>query len=178
VALTEAGGDVAGEVAQTDTLSAPYRTDKVAFLRAPYGNWRQKRAPDSDEDRDTSIVAALLNGSGRFGHYVGPINWDISAQNYDFWKRGASAQECAEAYLVKIERLDHGIVLMHDSSEDPGVAARNRSLETTRRLVPALKECGYRFVGLDTVSQVRRAAPGVFSRIGSTMTSGMTVSSG
>jgi peptidoglycan/xylan/chitin deacetylase (PgdA/CDA1 family) len=159
VALAEAGGDVVGEVARADALVRPHAPDAVVFFRAPYGNWRQK-SPGTDQDRDTSIVADVLNRSGRFPGYVGPVNWDLSAADYDFWKRGAAAEECAAAYLDTIRRVGRGIVLMHDSSEDPAVRPRNQALEATRRLVPALKAQGYRFVALDDVPQVRAACVG------------------
>jgi peptidoglycan/xylan/chitin deacetylase (PgdA/CDA1 family) len=156
VAVAEAGGDVIGELARTDDLLRPQVAEAVLLFRAPYGNWRQKQ-PGTDQDCDTSIVADVLNASGRFHDYVGPVNWDISAADYDFWKRGDSAEECATAFLAKIRRLGRGIILMHDSSEDPAVRARNRAFETTRLLVPVLKAEGYRFVGLADVPQVRAA---------------------
>ena len=115
------------------------------------------KQPGTDRDSDTSIAADILNRSGRFYDYVGPINWDISAADYDFWKRSASAADCAAAYLEKIDRVGRGIILMHDSSEDPDVQPRNQALAATRILVPALKAKGYRFVGLDDVPQVRSA---------------------
>jgi peptidoglycan/xylan/chitin deacetylase (PgdA/CDA1 family) len=160
VALAEAGGDVVGEVARTDTLLRLHVPDGLVLFRAPYGNWRQKQ-PGTDADRDTSLVAEILNRSGRFPDYVGPVNWDISAADYDFWKRGGSAEECAAAYLDKVRRVGRGIVLMHDSSEDPDVRPRNRALEATRLLVPALRAAGYRFVALGDVPQVRAALSAV-----------------
>src|SRR5207302_1138327 len=117
VALADAGGDVIGEITRTEELLRPNIRSTVIYLRPPYGNWRQKR-PGSMDDKETSIVADILNKSSRFSNYVGPVNWDISAADYDFWRAGASAKECAEAYLNKIEHLGRGIVLMHDSSEN------------------------------------------------------------
>jgi peptidoglycan/xylan/chitin deacetylase (PgdA/CDA1 family) len=159
VRVAETGGDVVGEIARTDALIRPQVRGNVVFLRAPYGNWRQKD-PETEEDREVSVVADVLNRSGRFADYLGPVNWDISAADYDFWKRGDSAEECARAYLAKIGRLERGIVLMHDSSIDPPVRARNRSLQTTRLIVPELKATGYRFVGLEEVPQIRAATEG------------------
>jgi peptidoglycan/xylan/chitin deacetylase (PgdA/CDA1 family) len=156
VALAEAGGDVVGELARTDALLRPHLPDGPVLFRAPYGNWRQKQ-PGTDQDRETSLVAELLNRSGRFADYVGPVNWDISAADYDFWKRGAPAEECSLAYREKIDRVGRGIVLLHDSSEDPEVRPRNRALQATQLLVSALKAQGYRFVGMDGVPQVRSA---------------------
>jgi peptidoglycan/xylan/chitin deacetylase (PgdA/CDA1 family) len=149
VALAEGGGDVIGEVAKTDALIRPYVSASGIFLRAPYGNWRQKDPQNGREDLPTSIVANILNRSGRFPNYVGPVNWDISAADFDYWRRGATAAECAEAYLQKIEHLGRGIVLMHDSSELEAMRANNRTLELTKRIVPVLQQRGYRFVGLD-----------------------------
>jgi peptidoglycan/xylan/chitin deacetylase (PgdA/CDA1 family) len=156
VALAEAGGDVVGEIARADALVSPFVPAPAVFFRAPYGNWRQK-VPGTEQDRHVSIVADLLNRSGRFPHYVGPVNWDISAADYEFWRRRASAAECAAAYLAKIRRLGRGIVLLHDSSEDPGVQPYNRAFETTRLIVPALQAEGYRFVALEHVPQVSQA---------------------
>ncbi len=154
VSLAEAGGDVVGEIARTDLLLRTHVPHAPVFFRAPYGNWRQKQ-PGTDQDRVVSIVAEVLNRSDQFLDYVGPVNWDISAADYDYWKRGASAEECAAAYLEKIGRAGQGIVLMHDSSEDPAMWPRNRTLQVTRQIVPVLKADGYRFVGLDEVPQIR-----------------------
>jgi peptidoglycan/xylan/chitin deacetylase (PgdA/CDA1 family) len=157
VALALAGGDVAGELARADAILREYAPGAVRFFRAPYGNWREKQATDSEEDKSTSVVAEVLNWSGRFPDYVGPVNWDISAADYDYWRRGATAEECARAYLEKVERVGRGIVLMHDSSDEEAARANNRALEATRLLVPALKARGYRFVRLDEVPQVGEA---------------------
>jgi len=157
VALTLAGGDVVGELTRTEeVIRAHVRGDAILF-RAPYGNWREKRGPDSPDDKPTSVVADVLNKSPRLKNHVGPVNWDISAADYDYWKRGASAEECARAYLDKIERAGQGIVLMHDSSEDEALREKNRTAEATRLMVPVLKARGYRFVRLDELPQVRSA---------------------
>lgn len=157
VALATAGGDVVGEVARTHAIIRDHVADRVVFFRAPYGNWRQKRGPDNPEDMATSVVAEILNRSAELRNYVGPVNWDISAADYDYWKRGASARACAQAFLKKIARLRRGIVLMHDSSEEQAVRGNNRALQTTRLLVPALQGQGYRFIGLDAIPQLRSA---------------------
>ena len=67
-------------------LLRPHSPDSAHLSPAPYGNWRQQR-PGTKKDRETSIVAELLNGSGKFRDHIGPVNWDISAADYDFWKR-------------------------------------------------------------------------------------------
>src|SRR5262249_24887210 len=126
VRLARSGGDVLGEVAKTDELIREHVTGRVAFFRAPYGNWRDLR-PGTQEDAPRSVVAEILNGSGRFGRYVGPVNWDLSAQDYDCWRLGVSAEEAARKYLQVIEERGQGIVLLHDSSADEEVRARNQT---------------------------------------------------
>jgi peptidoglycan/xylan/chitin deacetylase (PgdA/CDA1 family) len=157
VSLALSGSDVVAEVARADEVIRPYLSGGVVFFRAPYGNWREKRAPGGAEDRAVSIVAEALNRSGRFPRDVGPINWDISGHDYDYWREGAAADACAREYLERVEHAGRGIVLMHDSSEDEALRANNRTLEVIRLIVPALRKQGYSFVGLDAVPQVRSA---------------------
>ncbi|MFL5245373.1 MAG: polysaccharide deacetylase family protein [Gemmataceae bacterium] len=157
VATAQQPAEVIKEIAQTDAIIRDFVSSETVFLRPPYGNWREKRASDPQQDKTSSIVADILNRSGQFNHYVGPINWDISAADYDFWKRAAPAEECAQAYLRKIETKRKGIVLMHDSSNLEEIRTGNRTLETTKLIVPVLKNEGFRFVGLDSIPQVQSA---------------------
>jgi peptidoglycan/xylan/chitin deacetylase (PgdA/CDA1 family) len=157
VAYVKAGGDPVVELARTDTLIRPYVTGDFTFFRAPYGNWRTKNADNPATEEKRSLVAEALNRSGRFPNYIGPINWDISAADYDFWRDGRSGRECAQAYLHKTESIGRGIILMHDHSEDRLPRSRNRAYKATKWLVPALKSRGYLFVSLDAVPQVREA---------------------
>ncbi|MCC6493131.1 MAG: polysaccharide deacetylase family protein [Pirellulales bacterium] len=155
VALALADGDVVGEIARTDAIIRPYIRADAVFLRAPYGNWRETLPPPDCGDKAESIVANILNISGQFSDYIGPVNWDISACDYDFWRVGASAEEAAAAYFQEIERIGRGIVLMHDSSDEAAIRAQERTYELTRLLVPRLKASGYRFADLDDLPQVQ-----------------------
>jgi len=156
VSLALAHGDVVGELKKTDSIIRPYVISEALLFRAPYGNWREKQ-PNSDEDRDISLVADILNHSGQFVDYVGPINWDIVAEDWECWRQGISEEECARRYLAETERVGGGIILMHDSSEDEFVRNHNQTMQMTKILVPALKQQGYRFIRLDAVPQVRQA---------------------
>jgi peptidoglycan/xylan/chitin deacetylase (PgdA/CDA1 family) len=156
VALALAHGDMVGELKKTQEIIRPYITSEAVLFRAPYGNWREKK-PDSAEDSDVSVVADILNRSGQFGDSVGPINWDIVAEDWECWRQGLSAEECARRYLAETERIGGGIILMHDSSEEESVRSRNQTMQMTKILVPELKKRGYRFVRLDVVPQVRKA---------------------
>ena len=151
VSLALSGGDVVGELGRTDAIIRPYVSSEVVFFRPPYGNWREKIAPDSDEDKDFSLVADILNRSDSFPDYVGPVNWDIVAEDWACWREGVAADECARRYLTETERVGGGIILMHDSSEEEPVRRRNQTMQMTKILVPLLKEHGYRFVRLDEV---------------------------
>jgi peptidoglycan-N-acetylglucosamine deacetylase len=154
VSLAECGGDVVGEVARTDAIIRPYADGGVVFFRAPYGNWRQID-PQTGADRCISVVAELLNSCDQLSHIIGPVNWDISAEDFAYWRRGAAAAEAADAYLREIEKAGRGIVLMHDSSEEARTRAGNRTLELTMLLVPELRRRGYRFVPLTELPQVQ-----------------------
>ena len=157
VALALADGDVIGELAKTDAVIRPYVSGDVVFFRAPYGNWREKVAPDSDEDKETSLVADILNRSGQFPGHVGPVNWDIVAADWECWRQGVSAEECARRYLAETDWVGGGIILMHDSAEDEQLRSCNQTMRMTKILVPLLKERGYRFIRLDAVPQVADA---------------------
>jgi peptidoglycan/xylan/chitin deacetylase (PgdA/CDA1 family) len=164
VSLALSGGDVIGELQKTDALIRPYVCGTAVLFRPPYGNWRE-RTPDGDADCATSVVADILNASGQFNDYVGPINWDIVAEDWACWREGVSPEECARRYLVETERVGGGIVLMHDSSEEEYVRRHNQTMRMTKLLVPQLKERGYRFVRLDEVPSVREAIAATRGRI-------------
>jgi peptidoglycan/xylan/chitin deacetylase (PgdA/CDA1 family) len=178
VALANAGGDVEGELIATDrvirvvhcaaalsslrTPGPPLRwgadPGEVLFFRAPYGNWREKTAPDSEEDKCVSLVADRLNRDSELPrHYVGPVNWDIVGEDWECWRQGVSAQECADRYLSEAERAGSGIILMHDSSDEDELRSRNRTLELTPILVGLLRQRQYRFADLPEVPAVRSA---------------------
>jgi peptidoglycan/xylan/chitin deacetylase (PgdA/CDA1 family) len=155
--LAQSGGDVVREVDRTHAVIKDFVSGNVVFFRPPYGNWREKTRPAGPEDRPTSPVADVLNRSGRFAHYVGPIKWEIVAEDWAYWERGDPVEACAEAHLKKIDEIGRGIVLLHDSSDGEVVRVRNRTMELTKLLVPVLKRRGYRFVRLDAIPQVQDA---------------------
>jgi hypothetical protein len=67
-------------------------------------------------------------------------------------------EAAARRYVDEVDRVGWGMILMHDSSEDDVLRARNQTLLMTKRMVPELKRKGYRFVRLDEIPQVRTAA--------------------
>jgi peptidoglycan/xylan/chitin deacetylase (PgdA/CDA1 family) len=143
------GGDAAAELRKTHERIASYTNAAPVYFRPPYGNWREKAHPNGPEDAATSVVADALSGDDTFTNYLGPILWDIVAEDWECWRKGISPEECARRYLAKAERVGRGIVLMHDSSAEDDLRSKNRTLELTQHLVPVLKQRGFRFVALD-----------------------------
>jgi peptidoglycan/xylan/chitin deacetylase (PgdA/CDA1 family) len=156
VSLALSGGDVVGELQRTDRLIRPYVRRGVIFVRPPYGSWRQRDEKD-EVDKPTSVVRDILSTSGTLADHVGPVNWDIVAEDWECWRKAVTPQQAARRYLAEADRVGRGIVLMHDSSEEAALRPRNRAAAMTQFLVPLLKERGFRFVGLDQVPQVRAA---------------------
>jgi peptidoglycan/xylan/chitin deacetylase (PgdA/CDA1 family) len=132
-----AGRDVVAEVTETHRAIRDATGSDATYFRAPYGRWSPQ-------------VAATLNADPVAAAYVGPVNWDINAEDWAFWRDGAAPEICAIEYLRAIESTGGGIVLMHDCTADDDTWQRNNaSYEVVRILVPQLKTLGYRFVGLD-----------------------------
>ena len=151
------------EIARADAVIRPYVPGPV-LPRPPYGSWRQKTRVDGPEDWPTSLVAERLRASGRFADYVGPIMWDIVAEDWECWRRHDSVEQCVKTHLQAIDHVGRGIVLLHDGSENPLQRTRNRSGSLTMALVPQLRARGYRFVSLGDVPDVREAMRAVVSR--------------
>ncbi len=151
-AFVARGGDVVGQLAETDEAIRDHVEGPVSFFRPPYGDWRLKGQARSN-------VAEKLNLSPLAGRFVGPIGWDIDAGDVGFWRDDRSAADCARAYLEAVERIGRGIVLMHDNTADiPEIRVRNRAVELAHILIPELLKRGLRFVRLDEVPQVASAA--------------------
>ncbi|HET6884093.1 MAG TPA: polysaccharide deacetylase family protein [Pirellulales bacterium] len=143
------GGDAGWELRKTQELIAPYVNGGPVYFRPPYGNWREKSDLRGPEDAAHSVVAAALNGDDAFANYVGPVLWDIVAEDWECWRNDLPPDECAQRYLAEAERVGRGIVLMHDSSAEDDLRPKNRTLELSQRLVPMLKQRGFRFAALD-----------------------------
>ena len=155
VDLTLAGGDPVEELERTHDIIAEYVDGSPLLFRPPYGSWRERTRPGGPEDKASSIVAERLNRSAKLAAYLGPIMWDIAAEDWHAWRREEPPEVCARRYLDEIERVGRGVVLMHDSSEEDDVRPKNRTLELTMHLVPELRSRGYRFVRADELPQVQ-----------------------
>jgi peptidoglycan/xylan/chitin deacetylase (PgdA/CDA1 family) len=136
-AQLESGGDIVDELMRTAALLSGEQT--LAF-RPPYGAWDQR-------------VAATLNADDILGPgHVGPFNWTIDCKDWAGWRDGVDPEEVARWYRVEAKAKKKGIILMHDYTADfPDIAAKNRSDELTRALVPMLIADGFGFVPLSAV---------------------------
>jgi peptidoglycan/xylan/chitin deacetylase (PgdA/CDA1 family) len=126
------------EMSTTDDLIRKLVPNKRVYFRAPYGYWYPN-------------LSIILNREfEQANNYQGPFLWDMNANDYSFWQNHQSACECANAYLPLIERVNHGLFLMHDSTANiDEMRLNNLTFETIKILVPILKEKGYSFVGID-----------------------------
>jgi peptidoglycan/xylan/chitin deacetylase (PgdA/CDA1 family) len=122
--------------------------DAAFFFRAPYGIWRPE-------------FAQVLNADPVLKQYVGPVYWDeggdiafdtngdlLEAADWQCWKRGWEADDCAAGYLNDIRRKDGGVVLLH--------CIHPQSAALVQIVVAALKDERYRFVRLDDVPVYRQ----------------------
>jgi peptidoglycan/xylan/chitin deacetylase (PgdA/CDA1 family) len=135
-----ANDDIVGEIESTDDLIREYNPDNKIYFRAPWASWSPKVAEKLNKD--------LHNGLD----HIGPYCWDIESNDWKYWNEMKAAEECAAAFIKKVEKVKRGIVLMHDSTVDLALARdNNRTYETVKILIPELKRRGYRFVGLNEV---------------------------
>lgn len=143
-----------------------FRTERVLsgipgvrkLFRPPYGSWN-------------SALSGQLNSTAARS-YAGPIMWDIDAADWRFWRSERHAQECADAYIARIQKIGRGIVLMHDSSFEDDIRSRSYTFEMAKIVVDRLVGDGFTFVSLDSIPQVRDAdkSPSVLDHLEKTPT--------
>lgn len=113
-------------------------------------------------------MAERLRQNPRLEDYIGPVHWDILAEDWECWRQGVPVEEAARRHIEAIEKVRRGIVLLHDGSEDDSLRPRNRTMQMTTEMIPLLKKKGYRFAGLEAVPPIRsaidQAARGCFER--------------
>jgi chitooligosaccharide deacetylase len=143
--LAAAGGDVAAELASTDPLLQSQ--GRPVFVRPPYGSWSAEVAG--------ALNARLLTALD----HVGPVGWDVDADDWACWRDDVDPEQAADRYLAAALAADRGIVLMHDSTADgERTRARNQTARMTEILLPRLLEREFRFVALHDVPELRELA--------------------
>ncbi len=113
-------------------------------FRPPWGEW------------DARIDAAVRADEGILQEHTANYGWDLDGNDWRCWWDMGSPQECAESYLAVALQQGHGVVLMHDSTADPGtpgeeMRAGNLAVEAVKLLVPMLRAEGFTFVPLSAI---------------------------
>lgn len=146
------------EVIRARNLIGPARLTEPLFFRPPYGGWNPRLAHLLNADPATCI------------DHLGPVGWDVCADDFAYWRDGRSPESCAKAYERKIEGLGKhgGIVLFHDrTADDAAISSKNRTFELIRILIPELRARGVRFVplaGVPAIGNAQGAATGFVLR--------------
>ena len=145
------------EVADTDSIIAPYVASGHFLFRAPFGAW-------SSHDYD------VLQGSA-MSKYTGPIKWDVGsamtdryAADWDCWQNQdgygiQTSASCGDRYMNEILDVGRGIVLMHDAdygdvSNHDLYNGRGNTIDMARYLLDNLLARGFTFVRTDEVPDI------------------------
>jgi hypothetical protein len=83
--------------------------------------------------------------------------WDIDGRDWECWRQGRTAHECAAVYIATIQNVRKGIVLMQDGSFEDDIRSRSYTFEMAKVVVDWLQQNGYTFVPLDSIPQVCNA---------------------
>jgi peptidoglycan/xylan/chitin deacetylase (PgdA/CDA1 family) len=70
-------------------------------------------------------------------------DWDCSISSLNI-----SVRMCADGYMKEIERLNGGVVLLHDTHP--------KTIEMVKLLIPRLKAAGYNFITLDEIPNIQK----------------------
>lgn len=137
------------QLTDTDVLIAPFVQNAHFLFRAPYGAYDGR-----------SFVVLQRSPMKK---YVGHVGWDIgeartdaSAADWACWQNAPklTTKACGDLYMMEIEKVGRGIVLMHDqdygNSNNVNVnAGVGNTVDMVKYLVPKLKAKGYTFVRVD-----------------------------
>jgi peptidoglycan/xylan/chitin deacetylase (PgdA/CDA1 family) len=141
------GGDAEEQILRTDAVIKHWVDGPTIYFRPPYGTW-----PDG-------LSATLNNSLLASMNHVGPIIWDIDGGDWASWQNGTSVDDTVNNYLNAIEQIDHGIILNHDCTADMDVVKENNmTFELMQKLIPKLKDLGYKFVRLDQIENIAIAS--------------------
>ena len=132
------------ELRSTRALLSECGVSGAIPFRPPWGEW------------DERIDAAVQAAPDLLAEHCANYGWDIDGMDWQCWWNMGSPQECADSYLIHIRQQGSGMVLMHDSTADPGrpgeeMRAGNLAVEAIKILVPTLRAEGFHFVPLAAV---------------------------
>lgn len=141
---------VVQEVVRTHKLIQDFVGDGPLMFRPPSGAWDQ-------------AVCEAVNSAGEMEHYLGPITCDVICFDWDLGKERFetvwNVSNCQGYLISELQRLQKGVVLLHDGSADQihtdAHSRREQQVyELTKWLVGWLKRENYKFVGLEELVKV------------------------
>ena len=130
------------QIEKTDQLLRPLPAT-LQLLRPPFGDW-------------SPAVADAVNATP-MRKYIGPVMWDIDGEDWRSWHRDESPRSCVSKYTTLLAAHGRGILLLHDNSAEPELAAKNRTFEAVKLLLAWLGANGFTVVPLREAPQVRAA---------------------
>jgi cellulose synthase/poly-beta-1,6-N-acetylglucosamine synthase-like glycosyltransferase/peptidoglycan/xylan/chitin deacetylase (PgdA/CDA1 family)/spore germination protein YaaH len=129
--------EAAAELAATQRLIEGLAGVRTPLFRAPYN---AEIDPESADDLAVLRIA-LQSGYLFVGADVDPDDWDDTR----------SVDKLANTLVAQVTGGKGRVVVLHD-----GGGERSRTIETVRRVVPALRALGYEFASLDHLLGVKR----------------------
>jgi len=132
------------EIRSTRQVLGDCGVDGPIPFRPPWGEW------------DARIAAAVAADEEILEGHSANYGWDLDGNDWRCWWDMGSPQECADSYLAVALAQGHGVVLMHDSTADPGtpgeeMRAGNLAVDAVKLLIPMLRNEGFTFVPLSAI---------------------------
>jgi len=132
------------EIRSTRQILGDCGVDGPIPFRPPWGEW------------DARIAAAVAADEEILEGHSANYGWDLDGNDWRCWWDMGSPQECADSYLAVALAQGHGVVLMHDSTADPGtpgeeMRAGNLAVEAVKLLIPMLRSEGFTFMPLSAI---------------------------
>jgi peptidoglycan-N-acetylglucosamine deacetylase len=129
--------EAAAELAATQRLIEGLTGLRTPLFRAPYN-----ADIDPESADDLAVLRTALQGGYLFvGADVDPNDWDDKK----------TVAELSNTVVARVTGAAGRIVVFHD-----GGGERERTVETVKRVVPALRALGYEFVSIDKLLGVKR----------------------
>lgn len=118
------------------------------YFRAPYAGWAKGHGDYLNQFADAKkYIGPIGWNAGSFitknaeGHSVDAADWECwSTKNYPEFN---APSICAQGYLSRLEKIQGGVVLMHD--------IHSKTADMVEILIPKLIEKGFQFINLDQV---------------------------
>jgi peptidoglycan/xylan/chitin deacetylase (PgdA/CDA1 family) len=130
---------LAWEIRTTQALLDRHGATPPFLFRPPYLEWSDREAELAESDPSLARLR-------------GPVEAELDGEDWDCWQKRLSVAQCGQKYLdiLKTRRRHNGIILIHDRPEM--TVGYDGPLRLTEWLVTRLRQDGYRFVPLESMS--------------------------